>query len=86
MRRFAHQFQRSMLIPFCLKQHAEDFAYGINGPLQVDHAAIDLEIDLVQMPGDVGLWSALAQVCDDQGPEMVNPAPNSLVGNRDAAF
>ena len=49
-----------MLIPFRLNQHVEDLAFGIDSSPQVGHAAINLEIGLVQMPGRVGLWSALA--------------------------
>ena len=83
---FAHQFQRRMLIPFRLYQHVEDLAFGIDGPPQVDHAAINLEIDLVQVPGRVGLWSALAQVCGDHGAKMVHPPANCLVRDRDTSL
>src|ERR1700738_2763472 len=38
------------------------------------------------MPDGVGLGSTFAQVRRDQGPEMIHPAPNGLVGDHDAAF
>jgi hypothetical protein len=41
-----------MLVAFRLDQHIEDLALGVDGAPQVDHAAIDLEIDLIQMPVD----------------------------------
>ena len=75
-----------MLIAFRLNQHVENLAFGVDGAPQVDHTAINLEVDLVQMPGRVGLWSALAQVRGDHGPEMVYPAPKRLLGNREAAL
>jgi len=75
-----------MLIPFRLNQHIEDLTFGINSPPQTNHAAINFEIDLVQMPSRVRFWSALTQVRGDQGPEMVHPAPNGFVGNRDTTF
>ena len=46
----AHQFQRSVLISLRLNQHIEDLAFGVHGPPKVDHSAIDLQIDLVEMP------------------------------------
>jgi trimethylamine--corrinoid protein Co-methyltransferase len=63
-----------MLIPFRLYQHVENLAFSIDGPPQIDHAAINLEIDLVQMPGRVRHWSALAQVRCDQGPNLITQA------------
>ena len=47
---------------------------------KIDHAAG------VKMPNGVGLGSTFAQVRRDQGPEMIHPAPNGLVGDHDAAF
>src|SRR5262249_28195884 len=44
------------------------------------------QIDLVQMPSHTGLRSALAQVRCNNGPEMVHPAPNGLIGDRNTAF
>ena len=39
-----------MLVAFGLDQHIEDLAFGVDGTPQVDQAAIDLQIDLIQMP------------------------------------
>src|SRR5882762_1837198 len=86
LQQLAHELQRSMLVSFRLDQHIEDLALGIDGAPQIDQAAIDLEIDLIQMPARVGLRSAFAQVCCDHRPYMVYPAPNGLVGDRNAAF
>jgi hypothetical protein len=33
-----------------LDQHVEDLALGIHGAPQIDHPAIDFQIDFVQMP------------------------------------
>ena len=33
----------------------KNFALGIDGAPEVDQATIDLEIDLIEMPGSVGL-------------------------------
>jgi hypothetical protein len=49
---------RGTLVPPALNQHIKNFALGIDAAPQIDHAAIDLEIDLVQMLGRVGLGSA----------------------------
>ena len=84
--KLAHQFQCGMLVPLRLDQHVQDLAFSINSAPEIDHASVDLEIDLIQMPGCVGLRSALAQVCSDQWPKVVHPAPDRLVGDRDAAF
>src|SRR5260370_37342615 len=74
-----------MLVPFRLNQHIENLTLSIDSAPQVDHAAIDLEIDLIQVPARVGLGSAFTQVrCDDR-PEMIYPAPNGL-GDCNAAL
>jgi hypothetical protein len=51
-----------------------------------DHVATDLKIDLIQVPVRVGLGSAPTQVRRDHRPEMVYPAANGFVGDRNAAF
>src|SRR4030088_1350854 len=86
LKQFAHELQRGMLVPFRLDQHIEDLALGVDGAPQVDHAPIDLEINLIQMPARVGFRSASTQVRCDHRPEVVYPAPNGLVGHRNAAF
>ena len=58
LRQLAHELQRGMLVPFRLDQHIEALALGIDGAPQVDHAAIDLHIDLIQMPTRVGFGPA----------------------------
>src|ERR1700730_8464117 len=56
LQQFAHELQRGMLVPFRLDQHIEDLALGIDSTPQVDHAAIDVQIDLIQMPNSCGAW------------------------------
>ena len=70
---------RGPFVPFRLDQHVEDLALGIDGAPKIDHAAVDFQIDLVQMPGRVGLGPTFAQIRCDHGPKMIYPAPNSLV-------
>ena len=55
LQQLSHKLHCGMLVPLRLDQHIEDLALGIDGAPQVDHAAIDLEIDLTQMPARVGL-------------------------------
>src|SRR5271166_4700245 len=81
--KLAHEFQRRALVPFRLDQHIEDLALGVDGAPQINHAAIDLEIDFIEMPSRMGLWSAFAQVRRDHRSEMVHPAPNRFVGDYD---
>src|SRR5260370_9730409 len=86
LQQLSHEFQRGMLVPFRLGEHIEDLTLGIHRAPQVDHAAIDFEIDFIQVPTRVGLGSAFTQVRGDHRAEMVYPAPNGLVGDRNAAF
>src|SRR5450631_657523 len=55
LQKLAHEFQGGPLVPPALDQHIEDLALSIHGAPKIDHAAIDLEIDFIQMPGSVGL-------------------------------
>ena len=52
----------------------------------MDHAAIDFQMDFVQMPSRMGLESAFAQVRRDLGSKMVHPSSHRFIGNRDSAF
>jgi len=45
-----------------------------------------LEIDLIEMPNGVAPWPAFAQFRRDRRPEMVHPAANCFVRDRNAAF
>jgi hypothetical protein len=48
-----------------LDQHIEDLALCVDGASKIDHAAINFQIDFVEMPSRMGLGSAFAQVpCD----------------------
>jgi hypothetical protein len=86
LEKFAHQFQCGMLVSLGLDQHVEDLALGIDGSPQIDHATIDFQIDFIQMLGGVGLGAASAQVCCDDRPEMVHPASDRLIRDRDSTF
>src|SRR5208283_3050548 len=46
----AHQFQCGMLVSLGLDQHIEDLALGVDRPPEIDHTAVDFQIDLVEMP------------------------------------
>src|SRR5450432_2360499 len=86
LEKLAHQFQRGMLVSLGLDQHIEDFAFGVDGAPQIEHAASDLQIDHVQMPCRVRLWTPFAQVHCDHRTEMVYPPPDCFVGDRDPTF
>ena len=58
----AHQFQRRALVPPALDQHVEDLTLGVDGAPKIDHAAIDFQIDFIQMPGRMRLGSTFAQI------------------------
>jgi hypothetical protein len=47
LQKLAHEFQRGALAPFRLDQHIEDLAFGVDCAPQIDHAAIDFQIDFV---------------------------------------
>ena len=49
--------------------HVMGAAFGIDGAPRIDQTAIDLQIDLIQMPGRVGPRPALAQVRGNQRPQ-----------------
>src|ERR1700722_13074116 len=86
LQELAHQFQRGVLVSLGLDQHIENLALSIDGPPQVDHSAVDFQIDFVEMPGRVRLLATLSQVGGDHRSEMVHPTPNRLVGHRHSAF
>src|SRR5208282_5783022 len=86
LQELAHQFQRGVLVSLGLDQHVENLALSINGPPQVDHLAVDFQIDLVEMPRRVRLRATLSQVGRNHWSETVHPTPNRLVGHRQSAF
>jgi len=86
LQQLAHQFKRRPFVPPSLDQHVEDLALGVDGAPQIDHPAIDFQIDFVQVPRRMGFGSAFAQVRCDHRPEMVHPAPDGLIGDHDPAF
>ena len=62
LQQLAYRFQHGTLVPFRLDQDVEDLALGIDGAPKIDHAAVDFQIDFVQMPDCVELRSGIAQV------------------------
>ena len=86
LQQLAHQFKRRPFVPPSLDQHVEDLALGVDGAPQIDHPAIDFQIDFVQMTSRMRFGSAFAQVRCDHRPEMVHPAPNRFVRDRDSAL
>src|SRR6202047_676193 len=86
LQKLAHECHLRPFVPFRLDQYIEDLALGVDGAPQIDHAAIDFQIDFVKMPSRIGFGSAFAQVRRDHRSEVVPPAPDSFVGHHDTAF
>ena len=84
--KLAHHFQRRRPVPPTPDQHVEHFALGVDGPPELDHAAVDPEIDLVQVPVRMRLWRSFAQVGRDPRPKMDSPAPDGLIGDDNPAL
>jgi hypothetical protein len=84
LQKFAHQFQRGMLVSLGLDQHIEDLAFGVDGSPQIDQTAADFQIGFVEMPGRVGLRSPFAQVCCDTKDRrfLMGSGPTSSSTNR----
>jgi hypothetical protein len=49
-----------MLVSLGLDQHIEDLALSVDGPPKVNHAPIDFQIDLVEMPSRMRLQATLS--------------------------
>ncbi len=75
-----------MLISFGLDQHIEDLALGVDSAPEIDHTAVDFQLDLVEMPSRMRFQTTLAQVGRNHRSEMVHPTPNRLVRHRDSTF
>ncbi len=67
LQKLAHQFERRPLVPPGLDQNVEHLTLGIHGTPEVDQAPIDLEIDLIEMPGCMRLRPAFAKIGRDLG-------------------
>jgi hypothetical protein len=83
LQKCSHQIERRPIVPPGLDQHIEDLALGVDGSPQIDRAAIDFQIDLIEMPDGVGLRPALTQISRDLGSKMVHPAAHGLIGDQD---
>src|SRR5271166_418859 len=68
-------FQRGVLVSLGLDQHIEDLDFGVNCPPEIDHAAADFQIDLVEIPSRMRLQTTLSQ----GGPRssVRNASPNA---------
>src|SRR5271157_1388913 len=62
------------------------FALGVDGAPQVNHAAVDFQIDLVKMPDRMRFGTALAQFRRYDRPEMIHPASDCFVRNCNSAL
>lgn len=74
LQKLAYEFQRSRLVSLGLNQGVKHFALGIDGAPQVRHAAGDLQIHLIEMPGRMRSWSAFSEFRADPRSEVVHPA------------
>jgi hypothetical protein len=72
-----------VLVALGLNQRIENLALGVDGTPQIDHLPIDLQIDFVKMSGRMWFRAALAEMRGDHRPEMVHPASDGLVRDRD---
>jgi hypothetical protein len=81
LQKLAHQFKRRPLVAPGLDQNVEHFALGIHGPPEVDQAAVDLEIDLVEMPDGMRLRPAFAKIGRDLGSKLLAHTPPHLFVN-----
>jgi hypothetical protein len=79
LQQLALQFGRRPLVPPGLDQHIEHFTLGIHGTPEVDHAAIDHEIDFGEMPSRMRLRPPFAKIGRDLGSKMVHPAAHRLI-------
>jgi hypothetical protein len=86
LQKLTHQLQRCVLVSPGLVQHIENLAFGVDSPPKVDHPAVDLQIDFIQMPCCVRSRSTLSQVGGDHRSEVVHPTPNGLIRDRDPAL
>ena len=75
-----------MIVSLGLDQHVEDLAFGVDGAPEIEHSAVDFQIDLVKMPGRVRLGPALSQVRCDERPEMIHPASDRLIRDPNRAL
>jgi hypothetical protein len=62
LQQLAHQFERDPFVSPGLDQHIKNFALGVDGTPEVDQAAVDLEIDLVEMPSRMWLRPTFAKI------------------------
>ena len=68
-----------------LDQDVQDVAVLVDGPPQVLPLAVDLDVDLVQVPFVAGPGSSAPQPAGVLGPELRAPLPDGLVGDDDPA-
>ena len=78
LQQLAHQFKRRPLVPPSLDQHVEDLALGVDGAPQIDHPAIDFQIDFIQM--SVPACASALEVLAANGVEVMLAARLALVG------
>lgn len=69
-----------------LDQDLEHLALGIDGPPEIHLAAADPDEHLVEVPAAMRHRPSFAKAPGDHRPENHHPAPDRLVGDRDAAL
>src|SRR5208283_5146001 len=78
----AHQFQRGVLISLGLDQHIEDLAFGVDSSPEVDHSAVDFQIES-SGPGEFhpqALTDPDVSVSAHPAP-TVRPLPDTAIAN-----
>ena len=86
LQKLAHQFQRCSTCFVWAGPARRGPRPGVDRAPDEDHSAIDFQIDLIQMPRGARLRTALSQTGGDRWPEVIDPASNALVGDRDPAL
>jgi hypothetical protein len=86
LQQFAHQLQRSHPVAAGLNQDIQNFSFAVDRPPQIHALAIDADEDLIEAPASVGPWTRCSQPPGIGQAEFQRSAPDSLVGDLDAAL
>jgi hypothetical protein len=73
-------------VPPALDEDVEDAAVLVDGPPQIAHRPVDLDVHLVQMPLVARARPPAAQAPGAGGTERGTPGPDRLIRHHDAAF
>ena len=76
-----------MLVPVLAEHRIEKVSSSVDGTVQVTQTTTDLDVRLVQVPGDPGLPATLgAKILTDQRGEAELPGPDRLVADFESAL